>query len=191
MITTPRLILRQIAKKDAQAIFSYAKLPNVGPSAGWNPLRTLEEAHEFIRYSIEKQRSGQPGVWSIILKDERLVIGTIEIHSFYKYKGEIGFALHPAYWSKGIISEASKAVMIYAFEELKLKRLSLAHFLDNHASNRVAKKLGFKEEGIQRKGFLHGDGRVLDEQILSFTDDDYRIQYVEVFEPFKEKITIK
>ncbi len=191
VITTDRLILRSLAKKDARAVFAYAKLPHVGPNAGWVPLKTLEEAHQFIRYSLQKQKNGQPGVWAIVLAASRTVIGVIELHSYRKHKAEIGFALHPAYWNQGIITEATKAVMVYAFEVLKLQRLAYAHFLDNSTSRRVAEKCGFSFEGVKRKGFMHGDGRVLDEAILSYTDDDYEKNRQTIFEPFKAKLTIK
>lgn len=191
IIKTARLILRPIEKKDAQAIFAYAKLPQVGPSAGWVPLKTVDEAHQFIRASIQKQREGQPGVWSIVLPESRTVIGTIEVHSLHKHKAEVGFALHPSYWNKGYTTEATKAVMVYVFERLKLSRLAYCHFLDNSASKRVAEKCGFQFEGIKRKGFKHGDGRILDESVLSYTDEDYAKNYQEVFEPFKQTMTMK
>ncbi|MFU8786522.1 MAG: GNAT family N-acetyltransferase [Candidatus Izemoplasmataceae bacterium] len=189
IIITTRLMLRPLSKKDAKAIFRYAQLPNVGPSAGWNPHHTMQDTYEFIEYALNKRKLNQPGVWVIEEKASNEVIGTIEIHSFEGYKGEIGFVLHPDYWNKGYMTEASEAVMIYAFEELLMSRLAYCHFLDNYASRRVREKLGFKVEGIKRRGFKHANGKVLDEIVSSFTKDDYFEEETR-FNSVKEKITI-
>ena len=172
-IQTPRLTLRLIAKHDAKAIFDYAQRKEVGPSAGWNPHLTIKESETFIQYALTKQKRGQPGVWVICERPHKRAIGAIEIHSYEGYKGEIGFVLHPDYWNRGYITEAAEAVMVYAFERMKLKRLAYAYFLDNDASARVCEKLGFTVEGVRRKGFMHEDGRILDERVASFTYDDY------------------
>jgi RimJ/RimL family protein N-acetyltransferase len=59
---------------------------------------------------------------------------------------EIGYRLHPDHWNRGIASEASQAVRDHAFRDLKLERvISLIH-PDNHASRRVAEKMGMKLE---------------------------------------------
>ncbi|TVP96802.1 MAG: N-acetyltransferase [Acholeplasmatales bacterium] len=172
-IQTPRLTLRAISKQDAKAVFEYARRKEVGPSAGWNPHVTIKETETFIQYALTKQKRSQPGVWVICEKQRDRAIGSIEVHSYEGYKGEIGFVLHPDYWNRGYITEAAEAVMVYAFERMKLKRLAYAHFLDNDASARVCKKLGFTVEGVRRKGFMHEDGRILDEIVASFTYEDY------------------
>ena len=174
-ITTKRLVLRCVERNDMFAMFQYAKLNTVGPAAGWVPHTHIEQTLAFINHSLRSQKKEEkPGVWVITLKPHDTAIGAIEIHSYKGYKGEIGFVLHPNYWNQGIITEACEAAMVYAFEHLKLHRLTYAHFLDNDASARVREKLGFKVEGIKRKGFLHEDGRILDEIVSSYTSDDYQ-----------------
>jgi len=173
-IRTDRLVLREITLKDAKDIYDYAKRDEVGPKAGWMPHQNLKETKEFIQYAIDKKKYGQPGIFVVLEKDSDIVIGTIEIHSLsHGYKAEIGMVLHPDYWGKGFMVEASRALIIYAFEDLNLKRLVYAHFLDNYASKRLREKLGFVYEGIKRNGFKMPDGRVIDEAVSSLTDDDY------------------
>jgi len=173
-IRTDRLVLREITLKDAKDIYDYAKNPNVGPMAGWLPHQNLKETKEFIQFSIEKKKYGQPGVFVVCLKDDETVIGTIEVHSVkHEYKGEIGMVLHPDYWGQGIMEEASRAMIIFAFEDLRLKRLAYCHFIGNHASKRLREKLNFTYEGITRNGFKMPDGTVIDEVVSSLTDTDY------------------
>ena len=187
-IHTERLLLRPIHRQDAPDIFEYAKLSKVGPAAGWMPHKSIKETFAFIDYVLSKKRDNQPGIWVIVLEASMKVIGTIEIHSYVGYKGELGFVLHPHYWNQGYITEASLAVMMYAFETLKLSRLEYCHFLDNVASQRVREKLGFKEEGIKRLGFKHENGKIMDEMVASYTIEDYLSDKSKVFLPLRDKI---
>lgn len=41
---TDRLILRHIVETDVEDIFEYCKTPNVGPNAGWELHKTLEDS---------------------------------------------------------------------------------------------------------------------------------------------------
>lgn len=172
-IETKRLYLRPIKLEDAKSVFAYASSPLVGPNAGWKPHISIEESIEFIQYCMKKRTFGQPGNYAIVHKQSNTMIGTIEIHSYHVHKGEIGFVLHPDYWGQGLITEAAKALIIYAFELLGLERLTYGYFLFNDRSKRVSEKLEFTFEGILRKKFKNYDGTSLDEAISSITDEDY------------------
>jgi RimJ/RimL family protein N-acetyltransferase len=189
-IETKRLILRAIKRSDAIEVFEYAKLPNVGPKAGWEPHKTIEETHEFINYSIKKTDFGQPGLFAIIHKDSSKLIGTIEIHSYKEYKGEIGFVLHPEFWNQGLVTEASKAVIVYGMEILNLRRLEYCHFDDNIPSKRVCEKLEFTFEGILRNKYLLYDGTVLDDITYSIISDDYFNNRISWTKSFKKDLFI-
>jgi len=170
---TKRLLLRPITRDDANDLFEYAVDERVGPNAGWKPHSSIDESHKFIEYSIKKKEYGQPGVYAIVLQKENKMIGTIEVHSYHGHKGEIGYVLNPKYWGNGYVPEAAKAIIIYAFEVLKLKRLQNGYFLFNDRSKRVSEKLEFIFEGILRKKYMNFNNEPLDEAILSLTDDDY------------------
>ena len=188
VLETPRLILRPIERKDASSVFVYATHPLVGPNAGWKPHEDISESVKFIDYCIKKREFGQPGNYAIILKSENKMIGTIEVHSYKEHKGEIGFVLHPDFWNKGIMTEASKMLVIYAFEILQLERLSFNHFIGNERSKRVCEKLEFQFEGVLRKKFKRYDGVALDEAVYSIIDTDYFNNKLSWLKAFKNEI---
>ncbi len=173
ILNTQRLVLRPISLNDVDDVFEYAKNPIVGPNAGWKPHISKVETEAFINFAIKKREFGQPGIYAIIYKENQKMIGTIEIHSYKQYKAEIGFVLNPEYWGKGLIVEAAKAVIIYGFEILQLKRLQYGYFLFNHRSERVCEKLGFTKEGVLRNKFKNYDGKIIDEVVASITIEDY------------------
>jgi len=189
-IETKRLILRELKRSDCDSIYEYAKLPEVGPNAGWEPHRNKNETMEFINYSLRKRDFGQPGIFVIVHKETYKTIGTIEIHSYKEFKGEIGFVLHPDFWNQGLITEAAKAVIIYGMEILELHRLQYCHFKENIRSQRVCEKLGFTFEGILRNKYLMYDGTVLDDYTYSITSDDYRNGKLNWVNDFKKDLFI-
>ncbi len=191
VLETKRLVLRPLKMTDGPSVFQFAKDKRVGPNAGWKPNKTVEETMKFIQYSIKKRDFGQPGVYGIMLKKTTTIIGTIEVHSVQGHKGEIGFVLHPDYWNQGIITEAAKAVIIYAFEVLKLERLQYGYFLFNEASKRVCEKLGFTFEGILRKKYKLYTGEIIDEAINSIIKDDYENKKLPWLQGFNVDYTLK
>lgn len=87
------------------------------------------------------------------------------------HKAEIGYWLARNYWGQGIMTDAVKAYVTYAFEELGLLKLVAHCFELNISSARVLEKSGFKLEGRLRKHFRK-DGRLLDARIYGLLKED-------------------
>ena len=56
---------------------------------------------------------------------------------------EIGYALSDRYWGKGYVSEATKALLDFGFNELQLVRIQARCFPDNIGSELVMRKAKF------------------------------------------------
>jgi RimJ/RimL family protein N-acetyltransferase len=76
---------------------------------------------------------------------------------------EIG---EPEYWGKGIVGEASKLMLTYAFTEINLHKVYASVYNPNERSLRAAEKLGFKKEGVLRE-HLYVDGKYVDNHRFS------------------------
>src|SRR4029079_16724329 len=63
---------------------------------------------------------------------------------------DIGFALIPDFWNKGLAFEAATAVLKDARERLKLDRILAITSLDNEASINLLERLGFKFERVMQ-----------------------------------------
>lgn len=75
------------------------------------------------------------------------LIGGIGIHPDDKGDLELGYWLTPDAWGRGYATEAGGAVIRAARESLRLRRLVSGHFIDNPASGKVLRKLGFRPTG--------------------------------------------
>lgn len=60
---------------------------------------------------------------------------------------EIAYWLARAHWGRGYATEAGRALVAFADLSLRLPRLSGRHAIDNPASGRVLRKLGFEAAG--------------------------------------------
>ncbi len=162
ILETERLILRSFKNTDAPALFNYAKSDKVGPMAGWKPHESVEESAKIIKMFINSY-----AVWAIIFKENNELIGSIGLHESERegvsYDLELGYAMSEKYWGRGIMPEAAKAVIKFAFEKLKINTLYCAHFTNNFQSKRVIEKCGFRYLATLEKTWKNFDGKELDE----------------------------
>lgn len=145
-IDTDRLILRRTLMRDAEDIFEYASANNVGVHAGWKQHETIEETKQIIETVFSEDN-----VFALVLKESNKVIGSIGLIAdpkrAYDRVRMIGYALGEAYWGRGYMSEAAKAMVDYGFETLDLLMISAYCYPSNERSRAVLKKLDFAYEG--------------------------------------------
>ena len=90
ILETKRLVLRELKPLDAKDMFEYAHLPEIGPMAGWEPHPNIAHTKSVIQMYHDKKKFGQLGVFAILLKENRKMIGTVELHSYIKgFKAEL------------------------------------------------------------------------------------------------------
>ncbi|HOB20475.1 MAG TPA: GNAT family N-acetyltransferase [Candidatus Atribacteria bacterium] len=156
VIETDRLILRPWKETDVNDLFEYASVEGVGEMAGWKHHESIEASRAILQaFIIEKN------VFAIVHKEDNKVIGSLGLHrSWAEYDDEyahlkvkeIGFVLSKAYWGRGLMPEAVKAVISFCFEKLGLDALTVSHFIFNNQSRRVIEKCGFS---FVKKGQYH------------------------------------
>ena len=113
-IETNRLILRPWQSEDAEELYKYAKDPQIGPIAGWQPHTSVENSLEIIRTVLSA-----PETYAVVLKEINKPIGSIGI--MFKNNGnapmsdteaEIGYWIGVPYWGQGLIPEAVRELQI-------------------------------------------------------------------------------
>lgn len=77
----------------------------------------------------------------------RLVGGT-GLHQSDEGGHELGYWITPDAWGRGYATEAARAVLAIA-DTLRIPEVLACHFVDNAASGRVLRKLGFRPTGEQ------------------------------------------
>ena len=84
------------------------------------------------------------------------IVGSIGLHQ--EPDGlEVGYWIARDHWGRGYASEAARGALEIA-RALGHKRVLAGHYLDNPASGRVLRKLGFRETGEVRPTFCRARG---------------------------------
>jgi len=171
-LETERLILRGWEKKDAKQLYEYACNPNVGPAAGWKPHESVRESREIIDQLFRANTT-----WAIVHKATDRVIGSIGLEPDKIRTGimsrELGYSLAEEYWGEGIMTEAAKRVIAYAFGEMGLAVLMIRTSDSNSRSRRVIEKCGFEYEGTLRRAYRIYDGTLREIRVYSMLKEEY------------------
>lgn len=174
ILYTERLIIRPLAVSDAEDMFEYAQTNLVGPKAGWAPHQNIQETIHILRNMVLFKPQYELGNWAIVDRFTNKMIGTIELYNYVpSFKAELGYALNPKYWGKGLVTEACFKVLDFGFKDLELKRIEAGTFVDNYQSQRVCEKIGMVREGIARNGYIRYDGIVFDKVMYGITNEEF------------------
>jgi [ribosomal protein S5]-alanine N-acetyltransferase len=176
-LRTQRLVLRQISPADAPAIFKIFSNPEVVRFGGTPLFTSLAEAEFYTQRVQEGYELRQNLRWGVTLQGEDVVIGTCTFHHFGPgfHCVETGYNLHRAYWGRGIITEAMRAVLAYGFTDLNCHRIEAVIDETNLRSISLITKLGFTFEGTLRQRFPIR-GRFEDESYYSMLKPEWVAQ---------------
>lgn len=156
-LETERLILRRFTEEDLEALFAIYQDEEVNTYLPWFPLKSLKEANVFFeeRYvKVYKQPKGYR--YAVCLKTDDVPIGYVNVSMEDNH--DFGYGLRKKFWHRGIVTEASKAIV----EQLKndgFLYITATHDVKNPRSGEVMKKLGMRykysyEEQWQPKNIL-------------------------------------
>lgn len=157
VLKTERLILRKFAENDFDAMYRIFSDVDVNKFLPWFPLKTIEDAKIFYIEQYEKKYKQETAYnYAICLKEDNRPIGYINVSMNEGY--DFGYGLSKEFWHKGIITEASNAVV----EQLRkdgIPYITATHDINNQRSGKVMQKLGMKyqysyEEQWQPKDIL-------------------------------------
>ena len=156
-LETERLILRKFTKDDIEALFEIYKDEEVNTYLPWFPLKSLKEAENFFYERYTKAYELDKGYrYAICLKTDNKPIGYVNVSIDDNH--DLGYGLRKDFWHKGIVTEASKAVL----EQVKkdgFLYVTATHDVKNPRSGAVMKQLGMSykysyEEQWQPKDIL-------------------------------------
>ncbi|WP_305096657.1 GNAT family N-acetyltransferase [Croceibacterium aestuarii] len=142
-----RLFLRPAFPEDSRAVYDGicdAGVVAMLSRAPW-PYR-MADAEQFCARDVPAKEPR----FLITLPDASgaPVIGCIGLHE-EEGGAELGYWIARAHWGRGYASEAGRA-MIEVSRAIGHRKLVAGHYLDNPASGRVLRKLGFRETGEVR-----------------------------------------
>ncbi|TRX54582.1 GNAT family N-acetyltransferase [Thalassomonas sp. M1454] len=160
MLTTPRLLIRQVSIEDAGFILELLNEPEFIKYIGDKEIRNLNDAINYIKTGPQKMLKEHGfALHVVVLKESEQAIGFC---GFLKRPvlpyPDLGFAFLQKYCGKGYGFEAAQAVLNYEIEHHNLDKVMAMTAIENPASQALLTKLGFKFE--QQKFIAGYDGEI-------------------------------
>lgn len=90
-----------------------------------------------------------------------------------KAKCELGYFVDKDYQGKGITSKVVSETLGFCFNTLKMNKVFICTSKINTASQQIALKHHFKQEGILREEFKNGDGILEDIVYFGLLKSEY------------------
>ncbi|MCE3255853.1 MAG: speG [Rickettsiaceae bacterium] len=167
-------ILREQTIEDAEDFLEYYSDPEVSKYIVSFIPRTVEEARAEIKYWINVAQYNDGIYFAIARKSDNKMIGSVGVSGANRHHNRIeaSYDLAKEYWGQGIMTTALKAVLKYAFLELKFNRIEAFAMPGNEGSHKVLQKCGFNFEGNLKQHRYH-NGKYVDIGIYSIVYEDY------------------
>jgi len=173
-LETPRLLLRKYKIEDANDIFGMYNDYDVMKYAGPDRHLNKKDTKKFIESALSGMAQKKDIFWAITLKNENKVIGDISLCGI-DYKHAItyfGLFLAKENWNQGIMLEAGKSVIKFAFEDVNINRIEGQMFINHISSICGMEKLKFNREAELRENFYIED-KYQNSYVYSMLKSDY------------------
>jgi RimJ/RimL family protein N-acetyltransferase len=109
------------------------------------PNSTEQETADFLSSVEQEWQQEHPSAFEFAIVLDDVQIGAVSISlDEITNQGEIGWILNKKYWNYGYVSEAAKAVLDFAKNQLHLQRVIAQCDWRNIASARVMEKTGMQ-----------------------------------------------
>jgi ribosomal-protein-alanine N-acetyltransferase len=151
-IETERLLIRkwQLPRDldDAHAIYGDPDVMRFIPIGALD----REQTQNLVLRMIDRDEQQGYGIWPVVHKADHRVIGECGITQIPGWEPdiEIAWIFNKAYHGQGYAAEAARAVLEYAFSELRIARLYALIDRFNPRSIAVANRLGMHYDRIIR-----------------------------------------
>src|SRR5688572_4307715 len=112
-LTTQRLLLRELGRQDLDTIFIRRSDPLVNKYIKREPAKSIADAEAFLNRITQGYKDSKNFNWSITFLVDEKMIGSVCLWNFSPDRkiAELGYDLLPQFHGKGIMTEATTAVL--------------------------------------------------------------------------------
>ncbi len=144
-LETERLVLREIHTEDAKTIFNcWMRDESVSRYMCWQASDDFQETQKFVTYELANLENDKWNRWIVLLKSTSEIIGTCLLYfNEEESHWDISYNLVKKYQGNGYATEAMRAVLKYAAQEMNVREIATSYALENRKSANVLRKLGF------------------------------------------------
>lgn len=142
----PRVVLRELTPEDYAAARAYVTAPDF---LRYLPIPSGEEdTRTWLAASIAQQTADPRSRFELAITLDGAMVGATGIGLTEHGNAEIGWALAPAVWGRGLAAEAARLLITFAIETLGVRRVRARCDTRNTRSQRVMEKLFLRREAL-------------------------------------------
>ncbi len=176
-IETERLILRKFNEADANDYAEFMSDKRMWEFQPDNNKTKKDYINEFPKVLAEYRKRTKIGMqrYAIFLKSTQKVIGYVGVAvNWPNNLGRLSWALNSKFWHKGYATEGVSAIINYMFNTYNLHRIEINVWQGNEASQNLALRLGFKQEGVDREA-RRKNGKYLDSINFGILSSEWKV----------------
>lgn len=145
ILTTNRLILRQLKITDDQDIFIHRLDDQINTYLDDFRHSSIEQTHAFIKRVQKEISIGKTILWVLTEKGKDRFIGTVCFWNIFpdKAKAETGYSLVSKFHKMGYMQEAIEKIIDYGFNTMNLKTIDAYTHEKNESSIKLLIRNGF------------------------------------------------
>jgi RimJ/RimL family protein N-acetyltransferase len=176
---TERLLLRRYREDDLDRLAAIQALPEVARFLYWEP-RSRAEVEPALAQRIAEtrlERDDDVVTLAVERREHGLLLGdaTIFLRSVEHGQVEVGYVFHPDAGGQGYATEATRALVDLAFDELGAHRVFARTDARNTASAALLRRLGMREEAHFHEAEIF-KGAWGDEPVFAVLADEWSSQ---------------
>ena len=177
-VRTARLTLRPAVADDLAATWEYRRLPEVSRWLTRAPATPAEYGEHFLdpdrlARTVVVELEGEV-IGDLMLKVEDAWAQAEVADRARGTQAELGWVLHPEHAGHGYATEAVRALIDLAFDDMGLRRVTAGCFAANEASWRLMERVGMRRETVTVRESLHRSGEWLDGMGYALLADERR-----------------
>jgi len=172
-LTTARLRLVPLGVEHLDSVIETFKHEELRRLTGTRRLFSREQVEHFL---LRVRESEERADWAILRASDGHYLGEVVLNDLDAENQSMNFRISmnsPAVTGQGYGTEATRAVIDYAFEVIGLHRISLGVYAFNPRARHVYEQCGFIHEGVERQA-LSWDGHWIDQHKMAILRTDPR-----------------
>lgn len=169
------IILRPVEPEDAKSLFDLINLHRDSLRT-WLPFvdytKKWEDTRDFVLSVTEKHPDEREDLFLIVFKEN--IAGLIGFRStdLPNRRTELGYWIAPVYEGLGLVTKSCTSLIDYCFRVKNFNRIAIRVAEGNTRSSNIPRRLGFKQEGIERDG-EYLNNRFVNLEVFSLLKKDW------------------
>jgi len=144
ILENTRLQIRKFSASDLSALYSICSDAELMKYVGTGEPLTINQVEKWLEVTRINYATKGFGNYALIFKENQELIGYCGlVYSKEIDDIELIYALRKSYWGKGLATEASKMMIDFAFDSIKLEQVFASIDPANIGSEKILIKTGF------------------------------------------------